>query len=259
MIRFLTALLLGTLLSLAHSPAVAAALRVGYFVLPPHAVPAAQGDEEAPALRYFRTLLPAMGAPEVQFQALPLARLLRMLEHQQLDMALLLAESPERRARLVFASQPLLLVRPMLLLRAEHGLAQVAGSADLRALRIGVWSEGFLSPLLRDPRLQLQRLSGDVVEHRYLRMLDRGHLDAFYSPDGCALRHTLNQQAEPARYRLLALPEAPVPLYTVFSRAAAGRWQAAYERALAARQKQQPYELPGLSGCAAGALPPTAR
>lgn len=229
----------------------AASLRVGYFVLPPHVGEKGQSYQEAPAFRYFEQLMPAMGVKAATAEAYPLPRLLQKLEAGEIDMVLMMARSPERAARFVYPRQAFFVAEPAVAVGREQGLRQVQSIEQLLNLRIGVWQEGFLTPLLRDRRLTLTRMSGDFVAQRNLRMIELGHVDAFYSPDRCAIEHARARTAQPARLRVLALPEPGVPLYSVFSRQAAPRWLRAYEAALAEQQaKSGSGYLALLGGCA---------
>lgn len=210
-------------------------LRVGYFELPPHTVAAAGG--EGPAQGYLRLIARRMGVA-LEFHGYPLARLLYKLERDELDLALILARSPERERRLSFPSEPFFLTHSALVVRAGSPLTRVERVEDLIGLRLGVWFEGYRSALLGDPRLTLVPVTGDQILDKSAQQLRAGRLDAFYHPDALALTGA----AEGGDLRLLALPEPPLPLYSAFSHGAAKRWLAPYQKALAEQQAELGYE-----------------
>ena len=216
------------------------ALRVGYFELPPH-TSAGQVAGEGLALQYFERISRQMGVTEVSTTSYPLTRLLYELEEQRLDMALFLGKTAERETRFIYAKTPLLVTAAVLALPQQHALQQIHSIEDLLPLRIGVWSRGYRSPLLRDPRLKLNELSSHNVVEQSLRMLLAGRFDAFYFPDQLAVRYQLQRSGQEARIRLLPLPEPGVALYSVFNQHSAAIYLQRYEQALGQVQAQQDY------------------
>jgi polar amino acid transport system substrate-binding protein len=228
-------------LILLASLASADSLRVGYFDLPPHTPLPGQADTEGTAIAYFEKIAERMQLKAVSYQRYPLSRLLQMLQRDQLDMALILAKTPEREATLVYPAQPFVVVQPLLLVAREHPLQRVDSVEQLLPLRLGAWQDGYRSPMLRDPRLQLQTLSSSNVLNQSLKMLQAGRLEAFYYPDDLAVRYQVQHLSMQDSIRLLPLPKERMQLYSAFSRAAAVRYLQRYERALAEVAAQQGY------------------
>lgn len=224
------------------APLVSAdSLRVGYFDLPPHTPLPGQADTEGAAIAYFAKIAERMQLDAVSYQRYPLSRLLQMLQRDQLDMALILAKTPERETMLVYPTQPFVVVQPLLLVAREHPLQRVDSVEQLLPLRLGAWQDGYRSPMLRDPRLQLQTLSSSNVLNQSLEMLRAGRLEAFYYPDDLAVRYQVQHLSMQDSIRLLPLPREHMQLYSAFSRAAAGRYLQRYERAQAEVAAQQGY------------------
>jgi polar amino acid transport system substrate-binding protein len=224
------------------APLVSAdSLRVGYFDLPPHTPLPGQADTEGAAIAYFAKIAERMQLDAVSYQRYPLSRLLQMLQRDQLDMALILAKTPERETMLVYPAQPFVVVQPLLLVAREHPLQRVESVEQLLPLRLGAWQDGYRSPMLRDPRLQLQTLSSSNVLNQSLEMLQAGRLEAFYYPDDLAVRYQVQHLSMQDSIRLLPLPREHMQLYSAFSRAAAGRYLQRYERAQAEVAAQQGY------------------
>ena len=232
MTRFLALLCLLWPLCLSAQPPL---LRVGYFYLPPHGY--TRGEQPAGhALQYFKRVAQLMGV-EVSYRQEPLSRL---LQDRQLDMVLYLASSAERRRQLQFASQPLFLMQGVLVVRQQSAYGAIRTAEQLQGMRIGIWADGYLSPLLASRRAQLDAMSGDDVVERNLQKLAIGRIDAFYSPEPYSVREVLRRQGWQGVYRLLPLPEAPVGLYSAFTER--GRtYLPSYEQALDAVLRQQSY------------------
>lgn len=241
--RFSTASPVFTLLVLFVLAPLASAdsLRVGYFDLPPHTPLPGQPDTAGTAIAYFGKIAERMQLDAVSYQRYPLSRLLQMLQRDQLDMALILAKTQEREAALVYPAQPFVVVQPLLLVAREHPLQRVDSVEQLLPLRLGAWQDGYRSPMLRDPRLQLQTLSSSHVLTQSMEMIKAGRLEAFYHPDDLAVRYQVQHLGMQDSIRLLPLPKEQMQLYSAFSRAAAGRYLQRYERAQAEVAAQQGY------------------
>ena len=234
---------LGVMVACACLPAVAAEpLKVGYFDLPPHTTAGLSAGQDAAAKDYFRRVAERMGVAEVEFSQYPLPRLLLMLEQGRLDLALILAKTPEREAKLVYPGTPLFSTASVLAVRSNNPLSAVTGSEDLIPLNIGVWQGGYHSTLLSDPSLRLTTLSGDHVVNKGLGMLLAGRVDGFYFPDAYALRFEVLKQHLQSNIKILPMPEPALALYSAFSRPAADTYLARYEQALREVQAEISYE-----------------
>lgn len=215
---------------------------VGYFELPPHAMRATPSQPQGVAIEYFQRIAERMGLEHVTFSQYPLPRLLKMLEEGHLQMILIMGKTAEREARFIYPANPMLTTSPVLALLKQHPLQHVQTIEDLLPLKIGVWQDGYFSPLLRNKQLHLVSLSGDQVVLKGLRMTVAGRIDGFYFPD------IYSAQSEAAKYgmleqlKILPLPEQKVELYSVFSKASAAANAHAYEQALRQTQAEQPYQ-----------------
>lgn len=237
MLRVLLCLLCGVQVL----PAWAEVLRVGYFDLPPHSRFSDEAQGQGVAEAYFEPIARRMSLDQVSYKRYPLPRLLLMLEHGALDMALVLAKTAEREAQLVYPSRPLFVTTPVLALARQHPLQAIHSVEDLLPLRLGIWQDGFRSALLLDSRLRVHSLSGDRVVAQGLGMILAKRIDGFYHPDILAVDFEIQRAGLAAQLRLVKLPEQGVALYSAFSRQAAARYLASYEQALEHVQAEQSY------------------
>ena len=102
--------LIGLLLTL-PTQADAKEFRVGYFSVPPHAMPDQQEKPIGIAVDYFAAIANQMGVAEVRFHLIPLKRLLRALENNTIDM-LLFAKNGERAKRFVYPARSFCMTQP---------------------------------------------------------------------------------------------------------------------------------------------------
>ncbi|MBB1521438.1 substrate-binding periplasmic protein [Aquipseudomonas guryensis] len=232
---------LGVLLVTPTTQAAGESLRVGYFDLPPHTRTEGAQPSGGISVAYFELIARKMDLRGVSYSRLPLPRLLKMLERGELDMILLLAKDAERDARFLYPQQALFSTASVLAVQASNPLAAIHSAEDLLALRIGIWQDGYRSPLMRDPRLQLQTLSGDNVMNKGLRMVAAGRVDAFYFPDDFTLKYEAKNLGNQVQIKVLTMPEQPLRVYSVFSRKNGNQYLPRYERALREVQAQQPY------------------
>lgn len=215
------------------------ALKIGYFDLPPHAF--AADPAASPALRYFDQLAALMQRQPEYLQA-PLARLLQMLEQNQLDAILLLAKNIERQQQFVYPQKPFLLTKPVLVVSADNPFSIATLQQD-PALQLGLWPGGYHSNFVKAIKGQQIPISGDRIDERGLTMLTQGRINAFFSPDQISIRYLLQKNDWGAQLKLLTVPDETVEIYTVFSKTSGLELLPAYEKALQTLQAKQPYVL----------------
>lgn len=216
-----------------------AIVAIGYFDLPPYTSDG-RGNE-GPALQHFRKIAGAMQV-EVQFYPYPLPRLLKMLQSNELDAALLLGKSAERSEFLIFPQQPYLITQPALLLRSGAAGRSLQALAQDPNLRLAYWQAGHRGSWFHGAKAELQPITGDDVAERGIDMVASGKMDAFYAADIRPLQYLLSLRPTPHQLMILPIPEQ-VGLYTAFSKRGAESLLLRYEVALQQVQAQQPLQF----------------
>lgn len=239
--NILIALILGVSLSLV-TQGRADDFHVGYFLVKPHAMPGSNNKPEGVAVKYFDRIAGKMELSEVRFSLFPLKRLLIALEHNKIDMALLLAKNDERSAKLVYPADPFCLSQPCIVVKSSHPLRSVQSVEELLPFTINESAGAFRSPFIRDPRLKIEPLYGSEFTSRCFTKLASGRIDACYQPDHYPLQFEANKAMHKARMRILALPEPAVGLYSVFSKKSSKRYLTDYEMALRQVKQEILYE-----------------
>ncbi len=216
-------------------------LRVGYFKVAPHAMPGPREIPEGIAVEYFKLIAREMQISDIDFILLPLNRLLVELANNRIDMALLLARNAERAAKFVYPAKAFCVTKPSIAVNASNPLRKVRSIEDLLPLSFHETPGNYHSDIMRDQRLQIEPLAGDNFTRRCYAMIIAGRIDACYQPDHYPIQFEAARDEFVSRIRILYLPDPPIGLYSVFSKASAARYVKAYETALAVIKQQQSY------------------
>lgn len=212
-------------------------LTVGYFELAPHTNSTAK--LRAPALCYF-DLLAARMKYKVQYQAMPLPRLIKQLANNQLDIGLILAKTPERQQQLMYPATPLFVTSPALAVRSELS-TDIQRFMQRPDYSIVLWQQGYQIPQPGNFAGRTIILTGDNIPARAVEMLQKKRADAFYGPDLYSLQYELQRYDLTKQLKILPFENQLLPLYSVFAKKAAARHLQAYEQALKAQQTDISY------------------
>jgi polar amino acid transport system substrate-binding protein len=216
-------------------------LRVGYFKVAPHAMPGPQGAPQGVAVAYFKLIAGEMQVDDLEFILLPLGRLLLDLEKNRIDMALLLARNAEREKKFVYPQTPFCVTKPSIAVRASNPLGKIRSIEDLLPLTFHETPGNFRTPIMQDPRLRIEPLTGEDFTRRCFAMIVAGRIDACYQPDHYPIQFEATRPEFLSKVNVLYLPDPPIGLYSAFSKIGAPAYLARYEAALAVVQKRQSY------------------
>ncbi|MCG8612343.1 MAG: transporter substrate-binding domain-containing protein [Pseudomonadales bacterium] len=240
-------LLIATTTLLFHSPtglALEPVLTVGLFNLAPHAFTdsADETQVKGAAIDYMeRYIAPEMGV-SIHWQVYPFSRLIMHMEEGKLDAVLTLAKDGNREKRYLYPDSPLTYMQSGLAVLASSPLIKVQSPEDLLDTEIGFTKHGYLSPFMRDARLDINFIVGDLNAFRtMLRLLNAKRLDAVYNPTIMTLRFEARQLQISDHLRFIPLPEQKVGLYTVFCKGCSEAL-ARYNHAHNERRQRTPYE-----------------
>lgn len=229
-------------LVLSSAPIVGAKpLRVGYFKVAPHAMPGPLEIPEGIAVEYFKLIAREMPISDIDFILFPLNRLLIELENNRIDMALLLARNAERAAKFIYPAEAFCVTKPSIAVNASNPLQKVRSIEDLLPLSFHETPGNHRAYIMRDQRLRIEPLTGDNFTRRCYAMIIAGRIDACYQPDHYPIQFEASREEFVSRIRILYLPDPPIGLYSVFSKASAAKYVGKYEAALAAVKRQQSY------------------
>jgi len=216
-------------------------IRIGYFKVPPHAMPGPHNDPRGVAVEYFKLVAREMQVEEMEFILLPLGRLQLDLAHNRIDMALLLAKNAERAAKFVYPKQPFCLTKPSIAVDISNPLKRVASIEDLLPLSFHETPSNYRTPIMQDPRLDITPLTGEDFTRRCYAMIVADRIDACYQPDHYPIQFEALRKEFRSKVKILYLPDPAIGLYSVFSKASAPRYLERYEKALAAVKQHCAY------------------
>lgn len=160
-------------------------------------------------------------------------RQLSLLEEGQRDAAALLIYAPERTKKMIFTRHSFAISKPVLGVLNHHRLERVECVEDILGLKIG-WAQGtYISPFMRDERIQFDFNSSAKHNQLNLKKLIYGRIDCIYVPDKVSLLMELKLLHSENSVKIIELPEKPGTQHVVFSKknaALAKRFDEAYER-----------------------------
>jgi len=242
-IKSLTLIIAGCLLVSIADPShiFAKPLRVGYFKVAPHAMPDPKGTPQGVAVEYFKFVAREMQLDEIEYVMLPLGRLLLDLENNRIDMALLLARNAERVEKFVYPEKAFCVTKPSIAVHASNPLGKVKSVEDLLPLTFHETPGNYHTTIMQDPRLRVEPLNGDNFTRRCYGMIVAGRVDACYQPDHYPIQFEAVREEFISKVKVLYLPDPPIGLYSVFSKASAPLYLKRYEKALAAVQQRHSY------------------
>jgi ABC-type amino acid transport substrate-binding protein len=242
-IQSLVLIIMGCLLLLIATPShiFAKPLRVGYFKVAPHAMPGPQGAPQGVAVEYFRFIAQEMQLDEIEFIMLPLNRLLQDLEKNRIDMALLLARNAERVEKFVYPEKAFCVTKPSIAVSVSNPLQKVTSVEDLLPLAFHETPGNYHTAVMQDPRLRIEPLAGEDFTRRCYAMIVAGRIDACYQPDHYPIQFEAVREPFVHLVKILYLPDPPIGLYSVFSKASAPLYLQRYEKALDAVKQHHAY------------------
>ncbi len=212
--------------------AAATVKSVGYFQLIPHSSFMDGGKDEGVALQYFRQIAQKMQLGEFKFQALPLIRLISMMAQNEVDIALYLGKNETRSKLLQYASTPLFMMRPSVIVKKGRYTTSELNADNVKQMNICVWKEGYHSPLITTHAKEITEMTGMNISTRCIGMVKRGRLDAFYSPDHLTLHYEILLSKLEDQLEVIALEGPEIGLFTTFSPKTAPEFIQRFDQAL---------------------------
>lgn len=214
---------------------------VGFFSLPPHAYIDQQTKKaNGYAIDYFDKLSFLPKDSKFRFIQLPLPRLLKMVEDNEIDIVLYLAKNKEREAIAKFPSLPFYQMKSAIAVKNNTYKNDDISLDELRKLRIGVWADGFYPEYLSS--FKLAKLTGLDVYRRSIEKILSGRMDAFYNPDSLNLIYSVKEVDKQKELKIVTLNTPSIGLYTVFSKKFTQDYPIdLYMKALATQNKIESY------------------
>lgn len=195
-------------------------IRVGYLSAPPHVYL----DEKNHKLNgAIYDLLEYHIAPKIgvkfQWETNPstIPRQLHTLKSQKKYVACLLLLVPERLEYSLFSKEPYYYGMSVIVIHKSNPLKEVKNASDISHMVFGYSKNAHITPFMRDPAIELDRIGSPNYYEININKLIQHHIDGIYSPGKATALMFLQKHGLTDEFRLIDLPEKPVPYYVVFS------------------------------------------
>lgn len=200
------------------SPLKAESLTLGYFVLGPHIYADEDGHASGPLPEFLAEYIaPAMGV-EFNFVNMPLARMLKDMEEGRIAGAALFGFTEARNIAFSYPKNNFTLMHPVITVLNSHTLTKVESFDDLTDLSIGYVNGAIISPYMKKNGMVFTNIYGSNTWERNIRRLLKGHINAAYSPIEENIKFVAAKLKVLDKIRIIRLPEAPMKLYSLFSK-----------------------------------------
>ena len=194
-------------------------IRVGYFSAPPHVFL----DEKTRKLQgAIYDLLENHIAPEIgvefQWDTKPttIPRQLFTLKSQEKYIACLLTLVPERLEYSLFSKAPYFYGTSMIVVHKSNSLKEVKNASDISHMVFGYSQHAYITPFMRDPAIKLDKVGSSNYHEINVKKLLRHRIDGIYGPGKASTLMILQKHGLTDEFRLIDLPENPVPYHVVF-------------------------------------------
>ena len=200
------------------SPLKAESFTLGYFVLGPHIYSNADGKALGPLPEFLTEHIgPAMGV-KFNLVNMPLARILKDMKEGRIAGAALFGFTKARDLVFVYPNNSFISMHPVIAVLNDHPLIKVESIDDIANLSIGYVKDAIVSPFMQSGGIAFTNIYGSNTWERNIKRLLKGHIDAAYSPIEVNMSYVASKLNIQDKIRIIRLPEAPMKLYTLFSK-----------------------------------------
>ena len=143
---------------------------------------------------------------------------LESLENGSVDAISLLAHSPEREKKYAFTATPFFMPSPAIAVLMSNALEKVDKVEDILSFKIGYARDSYLSPFMRDERIDFKLISSSNPHEQNIHKLMLGSVDAVYTPDISSLLGVLRELKYEDDIKIVKLPENKSRCHVVFAK-----------------------------------------
>jgi len=195
-------------------------LKIGYFTCPPHIYNNA-GDAKpvGAAVDYWESVVAKKMNSKIEWVGpLPFSRYLTMLESGEIDVAVVLGKNAARQEFGYYSEGELYQAQSTILVLNDSVVKKVSDVNDIISLKIGYAQGQMISPLMQDKRIKWDMISAsDWIEPNFQK-LQLKRVDALFFIEGFVAQFNLKKDKLNEKIRLIPLPEATNPMFSVFSK-----------------------------------------
>lgn len=196
-------------------------IKMEFFNVPPHVFLDKTTGEPTGAVYQFINdhIAPEMGVKFIwNKESSNIPRQLNTLETKPGYAAALIVYTPDRSKVSAFTKTPYFMIQSALLLHKENPLEEISKIEDILHMKIGFASKTFITPFMRDKRVQFDLISAPNFTEINTKKLLSNRIDASYTPDKTSLLYVMHNLDSSTKLKLLELPEPSAPAHIVFSK-----------------------------------------
>ncbi|MBU0992666.1 MAG: transporter substrate-binding domain-containing protein [Proteobacteria bacterium] len=211
-------------------------ITISYFVSYPHIIFDPQTKKISGAVYDLIQdhIAPAMGDTFVWDNSpSPVPRQTMNLTEHKIDAVALLVFSPERAKSFRYSQKSYYQGKSAIAVTQDNPLTQINGLEDIMNMKIAYAKDTFITPFMRDERIQFDLVSDPNFLEMNIRKLLADRVQAVYSPDQAGLLYLITKMAAVDKIRVLQLPEKAALFHVVFSKGAeakAARFDKAFDQ-----------------------------
>ena len=173
-------------------------------------------------------MAPKMGVTFV-WDAAPtiVPRQLKNLSDEKKDAVAHLIYTPERAQKYAYPEKPYVIIKSAIGVLKENSLNQVERVEDLMNLKIGYAKKFYISPFMRDERVNFELVASNNPNIINLKKLLAKRIDAFYIPDKTGMLFAMRNLDAEQKVKIIELPDKAGNAHVVFSKSnkkLAERW-----------------------------------
>lgn len=145
-------------------------------------------------------------------------RQLDSIENRSVDAIALLTYTPERSKKLAFTAIPFFSSSPAIAVLESNKTEKVEKVEDILSLKIGYGRDTYLSPFMRDERINFDLITSSNLNEQNINKLMLSLIDAVYAPDVASLLAVIKELEYEDDIKIIKLPEKKSPNHVVFAK-----------------------------------------
>ena len=211
-------------------------IKIAYFNVPPFIIYDKEEKKLTGALYEFleQHMGSEMGVKFVwERSPSSIPRQLDSIENRSVDAIALLTYSPERAQKYAFTTIPYMVSSPAIAVLKSNKIEKVEKVEDILSLKIGYARDSYLSPFMRDERINLELISSSNFVEQNMHKLMLSIIDAVYTPDVVSLLSVVRELEYKDDIKVIKLPEKGSAFHVVFAKdlePVAVRYNEAFDR-----------------------------
>ncbi len=206
-------------------------IRIGYFVLPPHAY-LDNGIRKGTAVEYWQKYIaPEMGVKVKWYGPYNLKRLLLQIKQGKIDAILTLAKTSDRIKIINYPQNGFYKMSAGVLLPKTHQMKKINSLKDLEQLKLCFLAGAYIPLQVKQIDIQWKLEYGNDWKKQCLQKTALNEIDGSFDLMTLSLEYSMRLYNLRKAFKIIPLPGLDMPIYTAFSRKARATLLARYNAA----------------------------